>query len=44
MKTKKIMCPRCMEDNVIRKGKEETKFGIVQLFYCNNCKRKFSWF
>ncbi len=42
MKTKKVLCPKCGGNNVILKGKEETKFGFVQLFYCKDCKRKFA--
>ncbi|PKP60522.1 MAG: hypothetical protein CVT88_02765 [Candidatus Altiarchaeales archaeon HGW-Altiarchaeales-1] len=37
-----VLCPKCSGNNVIRKGKQETKFGPVQLFYCKDCNRKFS--
>ncbi len=42
MKITKVLCPKCEEKDVIRNGKEETKFGIVQLFCYKDCKRKFA--
>ncbi|PKP58818.1 MAG: hypothetical protein CVT88_06650 [Candidatus Altiarchaeales archaeon HGW-Altiarchaeales-1] len=42
MKNKNISCPKCKGENVIRKGRQNTKFGFVQLFYCKDCQRKFA--
>lgn len=37
-----IRCPNCRGKDVIKKGKRETRFGLRQVFYCKNCKRKFT--
>jgi hypothetical protein len=34
-------CPYCSGRQVIRKGIRNNKYGDVQLFYCQPCKRKF---
>ncbi|MFH1472671.1 MAG: hypothetical protein ABIF85_07305 [Nanoarchaeota archaeon] len=37
-----IECKFCKGRNVVKKGLQQTKFGCEQLFYCNDCDRKFS--
>ena len=37
-----VRCAFCKSKNVVRKGKQKTKFEYVQLFYCKDCGRKFT--
>ena len=35
-------CPYCASPQIIRKGKRKNKYGAVQLFFCKDCRRKFT--
>ena len=35
-------CPYCKGPNIIKKGKRQKKHEQIQLYYCNNCRKKFT--
>lgn len=35
-------CPYCGGQDIIRKGVRKNKYGDVQLFYCQHCRKKFT--
>ena len=37
-----VRCTFCRSKKVVKKGRQKTKFGYIQLFYCKNCGRKFT--
>jgi ATP-dependent exoDNAse (exonuclease V) beta subunit len=37
-----VKCPYCNGTNIIKKGQREKKLENVQLYYCNNCEKKFT--
>jgi len=37
------ICPKCKgHDNVVKKGKRKTKYNIIQRYWCNRCKYRFT--
>ena len=37
-----LLCPFCKSTDTIRRGKRKTKNGEIQVYSCNNCKKRFS--
>jgi len=35
-------CPHCESTNVIKRGQRKTKNGTIQVYGCNDCKKRFS--
>jgi transposase-like protein len=44
--SKNIRCSKCKGNNIIKKGKRKTKFGVEQIYYCKDCRKIFvqRWF
>ena len=36
-----MRCPKCKSSNVSKRGKRYNKSGEKQLYFCNDCQRKF---
>lgn len=36
------ICPTCNSENIIKKGIDKRKFGLIQRFKCNSCQAAFS--
>ena len=36
-----VVCPKCGGKTVVKKGMQKTRFGMVQTYLCNKCKRFF---
>ena len=37
----KEVCPECNSNNLIKRGKRKNKNGIKQIYYCDDCKKRF---
>lgn len=41
-KADKINCQYCFSNNIVKRGKRINKLKVVQIFYCKECKKRFT--